>query len=118
LNASRTSFALNAGASRIHLNEPPRDVELLQLDSRVARIPRFTGNVDRPELTADHSLFQAIEIGVTAGALAQIVCADVHRCDSVLANYPREVVVSIDEWRGRENLLRASKILVSCLGRH
>ena len=103
---------------RIHRDEPAGDVELLELNPREARVFHFTGDVDRPELRADHSLLQPVEVGVAAGFLAQVIVGNVHRRCGVLADRPCEVVVSVDQRSGCEDFAGTSQILLGGLGRH
>src|SRR5437867_7077056 len=68
-----------------------RDVDLLQLHSRIPGIPPIPRRVDRPELRADHSFPESIEIGLTGRVFAEIVGIYISACDGIFANRPRKV---------------------------
>src|SRR5437763_10036827 len=100
---------------RVARHDAPRDVDLLELNARVARlagnsavglvyaIAAFAGNVDGPELTADVAGLEAAEVGHARHMLTEVVCFHVHRMVLVLANTPGQVVMSVDDRLRGEN---------------
>ena len=98
---------------RVPFDHPARNVDLLQLDSCIARVLDFARNEHGPELCADMTAAQALEIGVAAGTLAQVIGVDVSGRPLVFANHPREIVVSVDQRRCRENSPGANQRRIS-----
>ena len=86
------------------------DVDLLELDSGVTRVAILAGSVHGPELRADHSLLQAVEIRVSRRAFTKIVDIDIPARDGVFANSPWQVVVAIDQRGLAENPFCPSEI--------
>src|SRR5207249_4326215 len=93
---------------RIPRHHPARDVDLLELYSRVAGRARdlalrpvglvvpLTRDIDRPELRAHVPPLEPREVSHSRRSLAQIVRVDVHRMDRVFADAPWQVVVTVD----------------------
>ena len=81
-----------------------RDVDLLELDLGCPLAGRIERAVDRPELPADPTRPQPLDVGVEWGGASQIVRIrlDIVRRDLASADRPGQIVVSIDERRGRE----------------
>jgi len=98
-------------------DDPPRDVDLLELHSGVARITDLAGDVHRPELAAEHPLSEPLEIGVLGCVPTKIVRLDVAGHAFRLPDRPREVVVAIDQRRRRKDLLREREVGIVGLAR-
>src|SRR4051812_19022274 len=96
-------------------DDPAGDVDLLELDARVARlagdctvrlvgrVTALAGNVHRPELPADVSRLEPREIRHPGGVTAKIIRLHIHRMRSVLPNPPWQVVMPIDDRLHRED---------------
>ena len=75
------------------------DVDLLQLNARVARVAHFAGDVHRPELSAHHPCAQTRDVRHTGRLAAEIVRHDVERVFRRFAHGPRQIVVSVHQRR-------------------
>ena len=78
---------------RILRDHAARDIDLLELHTRVARVLHFAWDVHRPELSTHLTTTQSGEIGHPLGGLAQIVRLDIERRIGVLAHRPRQIVM-------------------------
>ena len=97
-------------AVRVPGDDPPGNVDLLQLDPRVSAVLDITGEVDRPELRPYLALSQACKIGMSAGMLPQIVGRNVTGRLYLGPDSPREIVVTVDERNGLKNLANAGEV--------
>jgi hypothetical protein len=91
-------------------DDPPGDVDLLQLNPGVARVTILARRVHRPELRADHSTLQAIEIRVPGRVLAYVVRIDVSPGDGIFADAPGKVVVPVDQRRFAQDPLGSREV--------
>src|SRR3954471_14487059 len=94
---------------RILRDGATRDVDLLELDARVSGltgdgavrlvcgVSPLTGNVDRPELTADVPGLEAREVRHPRPVRPQVVPLHIHRMRLVLPDTPGEIVVPVDD---------------------
>ena len=93
-------------------DDAARDVDLLELHARVAGILDLTGNVDGPELRADHPLLHAREVRVAGCRRAQIVRFDIARRASCPRECATEIVVAIDQRRRAQDALGALEVRI------
>ena len=84
-------------------DQPPGDVDLLELQPRVSLLARLARDVDRPELRAHVARGQPREIGLARGARPQVVGGDIVGRLDVVADLPGEVVVAVDERGGGQD---------------
>ena len=85
---------------------------LLELNARVPRILDLAGNVDRPELRADHALLEPSEIRVPRHLLPQVVRLHVVRCRGRFPDCPGEIVVSVDQRRRAQHASGARHVWI------
>ncbi len=78
-------------------DHPPRNVELLELDSCVSAVTGFARHVDGPELGADLALPQPGKVGVPRRGIPEVVGLHIHRMLALGADLPGEVVVTVDQ---------------------
>src|SRR5687768_6385923 len=84
-------------------DHPARYVDLLELEPRVTGVLRLAGNVHRPELAADSSLPEAVQIGVSRRAYPEIIRLYVTRAHLVFPDDPRQIVVPVHERRASQH---------------
>jgi hypothetical protein len=82
---------------RVLVDDAQRDVDLFELDARIAGVANLARDVDRPELRADHPAAEPVEVRVAGRATAEVVGVDVARANRVLTNAPRKIVVPVGE---------------------
>ena len=87
-------------AVRIAGDDPARQCRSAPAARGRSRFLDVAGQKDRPDLRADLSAREALEIGMAGGGLSQIVRRHVHRRLAVRPDAPGEIVVTVDERNG------------------
>ena len=97
-------------------HDAPGDVELLQLHLGKATVLDLTRDIDGPELGPHLALGQPGQIGVPFGCLPQVVVQHVPGSILALPDLPGQVVMSVDQGSGAQELLGPLQSLVLGLG--
>jgi len=109
---------------RVLREHATRDVDLLELHAgivgrtgndaigAVRLVGSLARDVDGPELAAHAALLQPCKVRVTWRPATQIVGIHVHRMHGVLADAPRQIVMSVDHRLSGEYALRTREIWI------